>query len=103
MVSIPKYRNHKSSGLAIVTLPDGRGGRRDFTLGPYGTKASRLEYSRLIAEWEAAGRCLPQISTSDLTLNELMQRFLIHAKAYYRHPDGSQTNEYRDYLSLSGR
>ncbi len=33
--SLPKYRKHKASGQAIVTL-DGR----DFYLGPHGTKAS---------------------------------------------------------------
>jgi hypothetical protein len=30
---IPVYRLHKQSGQAIVTLPNGLGGRRDFTLG----------------------------------------------------------------------
>jgi hypothetical protein len=53
------YRLHKQSGDAIVTLPDGFGGRRDFLLGPYGSTESRAEYARTIAEWEAAGRRLP--------------------------------------------
>lgn len=49
--SLPKYRKHRASGQAVVTL-----GGRDFYLGPHGTKASRREYDRLIAEYLASGR-----------------------------------------------
>ena len=49
--SSPKYRRHKSSGKAVVTLNG-----RDFYLGPYGSKASRIEYDRLVAEWMANHR-----------------------------------------------
>ena len=45
----PKYRKHKSSGQAVVTI----GGKAPY-LGPYGTKASHVEYDQLIAEWRAA-------------------------------------------------
>jgi len=51
---VPKYRKHKQSGQAIVTL-DGK----DFLLGPHGTKASRIEYDRRVLEWMANGRRLP--------------------------------------------
>ena len=47
--SVPKYRKHKATGQAIVTIQG-----RDFYLGPHGTKASKLEYDRLIGEWLAA-------------------------------------------------
>jgi hypothetical protein len=43
--SVPSYRRHKQSGQAVVTLPDGLGGRRDILLGQYGSKESRLEYA----------------------------------------------------------
>jgi hypothetical protein len=56
---VPSYRKHRQSGQAIVTLPDGLGGRRDVLLGKYGTKASRMEYARLVAEWEASIRRPP--------------------------------------------
>src|SRR5262249_20655087 len=56
--SVPSYRLHKQSGQAIVTLTDGLGNRRDVLLGKHGTPESRLEYSRVIAEWEASGRRL---------------------------------------------
>jgi hypothetical protein len=42
--ALPKYRKHNPSGQAIVTLNG-----VDFYLGPHGTKASRLEYSRINA------------------------------------------------------
>ena len=62
----PKYRKHKPSGQAVVTL-DGH----DFYLGPHGSKASHLEYDRLIGEWLENGRRLPGASKSDLTITEL--------------------------------
>jgi hypothetical protein len=50
----PKYRCHKASGQAIVTVQE-----HDFYLGPWNTKASKLEYDRIIGEWLASGRQLP--------------------------------------------
>ncbi|TWU27391.1 hypothetical protein [Bythopirellula polymerisocia] len=47
----PKYRKHRASGQAIVELS----GHRHY-LGPHGTKASKLEYDRLVSEWLASGR-----------------------------------------------
>src|SRR5262249_13187499 len=58
--TVPSYRLHKQSGQAVVTLPDGLGGRRDALLGKYGTAESRAEYLRALAEWEANGRRLLQ-------------------------------------------
>ena len=52
--SVPKYRKHRASRQAVVTL-DGR----DFYLGPHGTKASKREYDRVVGEWQANGRTLP--------------------------------------------
>ena len=49
--ALPKYRKHRSSGQAVVTLNG-----CDFYLGPHGTKASKLEYDRLIGEWFQNGR-----------------------------------------------
>ncbi len=40
---LPKYRLHKPSGRAVVTLCD-----RDFYLGPYDSEISRAEYDRLV-------------------------------------------------------
>ena len=52
----PSYRLHKPTGKAIVTLPDGKGGRKDTYLGPYGSAESRREYARVLIEWEANDR-----------------------------------------------
>ena len=48
--ALPKYRKHRGSGQAVVTLNG-----REFYLGPHGTKASKIEYDRLIGEWLANG------------------------------------------------
>ena len=54
---LPSYRKHKDSGQAIVTfrLPSGK--RKDYLLGPYGSKESKSEYARLMSEFQEAGRC----------------------------------------------
>jgi integrase len=99
---IPSYRLHKQSGQAIVTLPDGFGGRRDYTLGAYGSPASRAEYARLLAEWEANGWRLPRPTImAELTINELLLRLWPHIETHYRHQDGTPTSEVADFkLSL---
>jgi integrase len=86
--SVPSYRLHRQSGQAVVTLPDGFGGRRDVLLGPHATPESRQEYLRVLAEWEANGRRLPprgaEVCAPDLTVNELAAAYWKHAAAYYR-------------------
>jgi hypothetical protein len=37
--TVPRYRKHKPSGQAVVTLSG-----QDFYLGPHGTKASHAAY-----------------------------------------------------------
>ena len=81
-VSNPKYRKHRASGQAVVTL-DGK----DRYLGPHGTKASHHEYDRLIGEWLANGRCAP-CEPSELTVLELSVAFWRHAQIYYKDSDG---------------
>lgn len=96
---VPSYRRHKQSGQAVVTLTDPSGERRDVLLGKYGTAASRGEYARILAEWEAAGRRLParDTQTPDITVNELAVAFMRHAEGHYRRPDGTQTAEVAEY------
>jgi integrase len=96
---IPTYRLHRQSGLAIVTLADDLGGRRDVTLGKYNTPESKAEYARIIAEWESQGRRLavPVGATKDLTITELVARFWPYAEQHYRYPDGRTTNELADF------
>ena len=77
--ALPKYRKHASSGQAVVTLMG-----RDVYLGPHGTKSSKIEYDRVIAEWLAAGRpsCPPK--QPDLTIVELARAYIRYARKYYR-------------------
>ncbi|HUG71773.1 MAG TPA: site-specific integrase [Pirellulaceae bacterium] len=77
--SVPKYRKHKASGQAIVTL-DGQ----DFYLGPYDSRPSWREYDRLVGEWQQNGRRLPQVGQhSTLTMAELMNAYRMFAAGYY--------------------
>src|SRR3954471_4748411 len=96
---LPSYRLHKQSGQAVVTLTDSvTGERKDHLLGPHGTPASRQEYGRLIAEWEARGRRWAGAAPTDLTVAELLVRFLKHAQHYYRDPEtGGPTTEYHEF------
>ena len=76
--SLPKYRKHRATGQAVVTLSG-----RDFYLGPHGTKASRREYDRLIGEWLAAGRQPLHVSPEQLSVAELCVGYLKYAHARY--------------------
>ena len=67
----------QTSGQAVVTL-SGKG----FYLGPWQSKASRVEYDRLIGEWLAAGRSLP-VAETELTIAEMALRYRQCVKGYY--------------------
>ena len=86
----PKYSRHRASGQAVVTI-DGK----DVYLGPYGTKASKAEYDRVIAQWLAGGRNLGAGggAACDVYVAEVIAAFRTHAKTYYRRPDGSDTGK----------
>lgn len=83
----PKYRRHRASGQAVVTI-----GGNDFYLGPWNTKASKAEYDRLIGEWLANGR-RPTLEATDINVDELIRRYWTFAETYYRKPDGTATSE----------
>jgi integrase len=93
--ALPSYRKHKQSGQAIVTfrLPGGR--KKDYLLGKYGSAESKAEYARLLGEFQAGHGSLPGPSypLADLTINELLVRYLRHCDAYYRRADGTQTGQ----------
>ena len=58
-------------------------------LGKFGTPESREEYDRLITEWLASGRNLPnRTAPKHITIIELIAQFLPHAEETYRQPDG---------------
>ena len=87
--SLPKYAKHKASGKAVVRLNG-----TDIYLGPHGTKASKLEYDRVIGEWLANGRMLPSQRNEheSITIAQLSALYLRFAMSYYV-KNGKQTNE----------
>ena len=95
----PSYRQRKGRDQAIVTLTDSlTKKRRDYGLGEFGSPESRERYHRVIAEWEAQGRRLPDpdfdrpaaAASSDPPLatgpsvNDVVRRFWWWAKDYYQ-------------------
>ncbi len=80
--SIPSYRLHKSSGLAVVRLNG-----HDVYLGRHGTPESRRHYEAVIAEWLAGHRAVApdrgSRPASDPSVNELILAYMEHATGYY--------------------
>lgn len=81
----PKYRLHKPSGKAVVTIAG-----RDHYLGKHGSPESVAEYDRLISGWLAGGRVAstdpaaePGAVPATLTVSELAVVYLREAKTYY--------------------
>ena len=83
----PQYRKHKAKGLAFVELS----GHRHY-LGPHGTKASKLEYDRLVGEWLQNGRSPLHVTAAEITVVELSSRYLKFARQYYCQ-EGKPTRE----------
>ena len=75
---LPKYRKHKASGQAVVTIAG-----RDNYLGPHGTVASKLKYDRLITQWLANGRPTRHHQAIEITVTQLLGHFWDFAKTYY--------------------
>ncbi len=90
---VPSYNLHKASGQAVmrVTLPGGV--RKSVYLGVFDSPESKAEYARRI---QAIGTntvtAITGPSATDLTVAELLVRFLGHADQHYRHPDGKATS-----------
>jgi hypothetical protein len=69
----PKYRRHKRSGQAYVSIQG-----RDYYLGDYGSAESKVQYRRLVAEFTLTGLSptTPQAKAtdgqSDRTVGELV-------------------------------
>lgn len=94
----PSYRQRKGYDQAIVTLTDAvTKHRRDYWLGAYGSPESRELYHQVLAEWEAAGRRLPQAPTNadgpvgGVTINEMTNAYWRWAKFAYSSSEVSST------------
>ena len=104
----PSYRLQKSRGLAVVTING-----RDHYLGPFGSPESHEKYARLISQWRVDGPELPPPlpagTNGELTVNELILRYLDFTVTYYK-KNGAPTGEHdnirfavRPLKSLYGR
>ena len=91
---LPSYCKHKQSGQAVVYLDN-----REVLLGVHGTAASREKYNRLIGEWLANGRAL-LAAAADVVILHVIQRFWDHARKYYVRPDGTPSNEQRNFADV---
>lgn len=101
---VPAYRHHRQSGQAIVTLPDGFGGRRDFLLGLYESEQSYAEYARITSEWLANDRRLHRSkpAATEISVSEVILAYWRHCEGYYRHANGRPTSEI-DIINLGMR
>jgi integrase len=77
--SVPKYRHHKATGQAIVTL-----GGRDHYLGRFGSKSSRMLYDRMVSEWLASNRSLPPREGYEFLIKDLIIRYWKFVKEEFK-------------------
>lgn len=88
--STPSYLLHSRSGKARVVVYDHTGARKEILLpGLFESAESRQEYDRLCATLRTHGGRLPApaVAPSDLTVAELVLRYMEHASTYYVNPD----------------
>ncbi|MBI5725054.1 MAG: site-specific integrase [Planctomycetes bacterium] len=89
---MPSYRRRKGSHQAVVTLTDARTRiRRDYWLGEYDSPESWERYHRILAEWQANGKCLLDLSEQQLgcgvsstNVGEVILAYWRFAESYYR-------------------
>jgi integrase len=86
-IQTPKLRHHKATGQAYVVLNG-----HAIYFGRYGTEEVMENYHKTVAEWLSCGKQVA-VEGADITLNEILARFWVHAENYYRGPDGNPTTE----------
>lgn len=92
---VPKYRHHKASGQAVVTV-NVNGRRKDVYLGVFGSEESKSEYARVVSEFRVAGMD-PSTPKKNLTVAEVLVAFRKYAERYYSRPDGTPSGEFREF------
>ncbi|MEM6692880.1 MAG: site-specific integrase [Planctomycetota bacterium] len=87
--SVPKYRKKTVNGIAyaLVTIEG-----KEIYLGPFGTKASRVEYDRIIAEYLSNGRSMRPKEMEPIAVVKVIAEYWKHAKTYYL-KNGKATSE----------
>ena len=88
----PKYRLHKPSGKAVVSIHG-----KVYYLGQHGTRESRTKYKLLIADlWAKDEELMPIVPSpfEAVRVGLLAVEFAKYAKKKYRHQNGGQKNEW---------
>lgn len=87
---VPSYRKHVS-GQARVTIR-----RRDYLLGPFGSKESWSVHARLIAEFNARGGTSAfGMSQDALVMDDLLLAYLKYVRSYY-----AGSNEFKNLRTI---
>ncbi len=86
---LPRYRRHKASGRAVVTIHG-----RDHYLGLFDSRESRNRYENLMRRYLDHGRSLPERHRVTATIRDLAERYRGFAKEEYV-KNGEHTSEYR--------
>ena len=94
---IPVQRLHKPSGQARIFI-----GGKYFYLGPWGSEQANQEHRRLVAEKILFSESGADVS-GDMTLDELVAAFSVHAKTFYRDADGELTSSFGLYALAARR
>lgn len=96
----PSHCCHRPTNRGYVRID----GRMLYT-GEWGSQAAKDEYDRLIGEWIANGRKMPQDAPDagegvsvGVSVNQVLAAFLLHARDYYKKPDGSPGTEYSNII-----
>ena len=86
-LTVPTYRRH-ANGQAVVSVYRADGSRTEILLpGKFGSAESKQEYERVLAQLRANNGSLPQAKhATDITIVELVERFMEHARGYYVDP-----------------
>ena len=85
--TVPAYCLHKASGRAVVKYK----GKARY-IGKHGTKASKAEYARLIAQWSSGESEYSAAARDEITIVEMLAAFRRFAVKHYR-KDGQLTHE----------
>lgn len=91
----PAYRRWKRRGQIVGYATD-RGSRVTFP-GAYNSRESRAAYERWRSEWVRLHE-LPAPPPCGREVGDLVEAFLTHARDHYRRPDGTPTDEPRNFV-----
>jgi integrase len=80
---VPSYLHHKPSGQAYCRVNG-----KPVYLGPHNSAESVREYKRIIGKLRVQAPLPPR---GGLSVAALLDRFRVHAEAFYRDADGNQT------------